>query len=726
MYNGNDMERKTGIAVPLASLYTKDCPVIGDFYALKDFARFCTTAGIRLIQLLPVNDTGTQSSPYSGLSAFALHPVYIRLEALPEFEEAMKSRPIAKAYKDFIKKYKYASRFDYQGILTDKTALLHLIFSHLEKQMNSEVKKVPGTTVKVISTQKMSLTQSFEKETVQFIKENPWIVPYAVYKNLKDDFSQASWKEWPENFQKFTKSQVEMRFANRALKSGHNFFVWCQIRAHQQFQEAAQFVKQQGIMLKGDIPILMNEDSCDAWYHKDYFIQELRAGSPPDGENPEGQNWGFPIYNWANLKKDDYRWWKDRVRSASKFYDAFRIDHILGFFRIWAVPEKESTAYLGHTEPYAAISADTLLDAGFDRDRLKWLSKPHIPTQVVEDITWNHDEAHKILASVADQIGTEELWNFKETITGDKDLRDIYFCNDVEKDARIKIGLTKKWKDRCLIEITQGQYIPASCYRNSTSWNTLSREEKEKLSKIFEDLSKEASQIFRKQALEVLTPIVKETGMTACAEDLGAGLECVSSVLEELDILSLKVIRWSRHWFYADMPYEEFQNYRELSVATTSVHDSSTLRQWWNTEKDSVRSFLKMDSAFWKKSQTESAGSVEENSNSKQTATAEKEYDWDKINSMAEKPFDSQVAQYVLEQCAKSNSALFVNPLQDFLYLDQAYFMEDQDAERINIPGTVNAFNWTYRIPLSLEELEKNESLISKIKSIAAIHDKAK
>ena len=376
------MERKTGVVIPLSAIYTKESAAIGDFLALKQFADFCKQCGFSIIQLLPVNDTGTQSSPYSGLSAFALHPMYIRLDALPEFADAVKSsRNFSSAYKTFKKTFVYAERFSYEQITTEKIKLLHLLYTIIEK-------KVSPKKTKANPNPDESYGKKFNEELDAFIEENPWVISYSVFKNLKDDHLQASWKEWEADKQNLDKKQIETRWNNKALKSSHNFFVWCQMRASEQFKEAADYVKSLGITLKGDIPILMNEDSADCWAFKDYFNQEIRAGSPPDGENPLGQNWGFPTYNWANIAKDDFSWWKDRVRLASKYYGAFRIDHILGFFRIWAVNSKESSAFLGHTEPFCTFTRQNLRDIGFDDSRIRWLSKPHISTGLIEDITY--------------------------------------------------------------------------------------------------------------------------------------------------------------------------------------------------------------------------------------------------------------------------------------------------------------------------------------------------
>lgn len=670
------MKKRTGIVVPISALYTKDCPSCGDFLALKDLADFCKKAGFSIVQLLPVNDTGTQSSPYSGLSAFALHPLFIRINALPEFAAAMKgNKAFATAYKAFEKEFGYKKRFDYDAVLGEKTKLLHLLFNYIEKKNSKDEAEA----------------NKLNKELAKFVRSNQWIIPYAVFKNIKDENMQASWKSWDESIQKLSYDQIKLKWQNKAKKSSHDFFVWCQLRASEQFKEGAESLRAKKIILKGDIPILMNEDSVDCWTYPEFFRQELRAGSPPDGGNPMGQNWGFPTYDWDRLEADEFTWWKDRIKTSAQYYDAFRIDHILGFFRIWASKENETTAYLGHTIPYADFTRKTLNELGFDDDRIKWISEPHIPTGTIESITWNHDEATAVLEKVCDRVKTEELWTFKKEIDGDKEIYAMNFFEDEGKNNAVKNALAEKWRDRSLIQIKKDRFIKVYAFENSTAWKTLSGEEQEKLRKLFEEIEVKENKLWEKQATTTLSAIVHASDMIPCAEDLGVNLPVMPEVLKKLDILSLKVIRWTRQWDKPGQPYIPFTDYPELSVATTSVHDSSTLRQWWNQEKDSVWAFI---------------NSVEcENKPDGNSA------------------FTPEIAEFILSSLASCKSALLINPLQDYLFLEHSFYLENEDDERINIPGSVNTFNWTYRIPVTIEEMSGNKGLLNKIKTIVETHD---
>ena len=665
----------TGIVLPLGALYTKDNPVIGEFPDLITLGKFCKEAGFKIIQLLPVNDTGTQSSPYSGLSAFALHPIYIRIKDIPEFKEVYESDKIfAKAYNTFISKNNYKLRYDYDDILESKINILKQLYF---KTQLGQSGKLP-------------------EEMSKWIKANSWAKTYAVYKNLKRNYMQASWKSWHQNDQKKSPDDIESLWKTKAFQKEHYFYIWCQVIANQQFEDAVNAVKKMGILIKGDMPILMNEDSCDAWAYPQFFNQDLRAGSPADGDNPSGQNWGFPTYNWKALKEDNYSWWKNRLKVASKYYDAYRLDHILGFFRIWAIPSNDCNALNGHTEPFASFKREDLYELGFDDDRIRWLSQPHIPTSLVEDITWNHEIAHKILELLCQQIGNEELWLFNKNIKGSQKIWDYDFQNLCNEEAahKIKEKLVEYWSNRTLLEISKNKFIPLWTYGNSTSWASLNEIEKSKLEELFSQINSKNEKLWKKQADEIFTAITEGIKMIPCGEDLGVSIDCVPKTMLEHNILGLRVVRWCRQWSEKGQPYLPFDDYTPLSITTTSVHDSSTIRQWFNEE---------IETRSLQNNQTEK----------KEICNV-----GDLINLKENKKFSPEIAEAILTECAKSASLWYINPLQDYLYMNKKYWLENAQEERINVPGTVNKFNWTYRLPVSLEELAEDKDLIQKIQKI--------
>ena len=693
-YNIETMQKKklTGVAVPLGALYTKENQVIGEFPDLVPFASFCKEAGLGLIQLLPVNDTGTQSSPYSGLSAFALHPIYIRINAVPGFDAIYKSdAKFKKTYDDFTAANKYTGRYDYDSILNTKNTLLKMIYDTTPEGQTGEA----GDSLS------------------KWIKSNSWIKDYAVYKNLKWNYMQASWKSWHDDDKQKTPEEITKLWNKKAFKKEHLFYAWCQMIADEQFSTAVKAVHEMGLLLKGDMPILMNEDSCDAWAYPDVFNQDLRAGAPADGDNPTGQNWGFPTYNWKKLKEDNYSWWKNRLKTAASYYDAYRLDHILGFFRIWAIPQADCNALTGHTEPYASFKIDDLYELGFDDDRIRWLSRPHIPTSVVEDITWNREVAHNVLKVLCTRINEEELWLFNDNIKGSCDILNTDFGTLLDKQAadRVREALVKYWSDRTLLEVAKNKFIPLWTYGQSTSWGTLNDAEKEALTELFQTLDKKNLKLWEKQADEIFTAITKSVKMIPCGEDLGVGIACVPKIMEAHNILGLRVIRWCREWSEPAQPFVPFEDYTPLSVATTSVHDSSTLRQWWEDEKESAKAFIIANAqAFGLVGAEANAGPL--------FAPKKSELDA-KAATLAKTDFTPELAQNILKAAASSASQWFIPPLEDFLYMDKSLWLPNAADERINIPGTVTKFNWTWRIPCAIEDLTANKDLIDKIKTIS-------
>ncbi len=651
----SSLEKKTGTAVPVSALRAKNSLMCGEFLDLIPFADFCKKSGLSIIQILPVNDTGTESSPYSALSAFALHPIYISVCALPEFVSESGAAVKISALQ---KKHVSDKRFSYAEVRKEKLSLLHSIFN----------------------SKKESIITSAELQN--WIDKNDWIKVYTVFSYYKTKNNEASWKEW-KSFTNPGIEQINAVWAKPELKEELLFFAWVQMRLDNQFTKASSYCKSLGIALKGDIPIMMNEDSSDAWAYPQFFIQSLRAGSPPDGPNPVGQSWGFPIYNWDALAKDDYSWWKNRLMVSSRYYSMFRIDHVLGFFRIWAAGEYDCTSAAGFPIPNAGISVTELYDAGFSDDQIRWLSLPHVPTRSIEDVN-NNDYlgTHGLLAKIMDRIGNEELWLFKPSVRGDRDIWSSSLPHPVKE------RLAQHWRDRCLISLDDISFCPSWIYQDSTAWKSLDYTMKEKLALIFENKKKEMEVLWEKQARTLLSAL-KDTGnMTACAEDLGALPDSVPRVLQDLGIYGLRVIRWYRLWNEQGQPFIPFNLYPELSVASTSVHDSSTLRIWWLTEND-ARDFY---TAF------------------------------PPPPSITPGVYNPETARYLLEEAAKAASALCIHPVQDFLALYSAYYADDPQSERVNIPGSVSGFNWTYRLPCYIEELIQNVQLQKSICSISEKH----
>jgi len=633
----------TGVAVPVFSLRSSKSCGVGEFADLPILGQWCKESGLEIIQILPVNDTGYQESPYSALSAFALHPIFIRLESIKE------SNNYKQEICDFRAEFETHKRLQFADVLTTKLDIL---------------KKIYNENIEAIKS---------NKTIDNWVKKNEWVRNYSLFSTIRKNNLFSSWKEW----KKFNNpSEKEMKTLWKDLSDENYFYVWVQYHLEKQLIKAAKDLDKIGISLKGDIPILMNEDSCDVWSDREFFNLELSAGAPPDMFSTEGQNWGFPIYNWDKLKNDDYSWWRNRLKQAAKFYHAYRIDHVLGFFRIWNIPYNMVTGSMGYFNPSSFIDTNDLKEIGFDDGRISWLSKAHIFENELRGRL--ESEAESVITTCLDRIGNESLFLFKNEFNSEKA---IYNSAISEKAKSVLIDFLK---NITLIKINETKYCLSWTYKNTRGYNSLNQWEKDKIEELSTRCGAESEKIWETNALNLLSFMKDTTDMLVCAEDLGAVPDCVPSVLGKLGILGLKVIRWAREWGLSGDPYTPVKEYPLLSVCTPAVHDSTTLKQWWYEEKDKSALARGMD-----------------------------------VPKLDDEPTESVIENY-LRALFKSSSAICMLQIQDLFALDNSVSDSDIHFERINIPGTVQTINWSYRISQEIESLLKNKGLSQKINDIVS------
>ena len=342
-----------GIVLPLFSLRSENSSGIGEFTDLLPMIEWCQSIGWDVIQLLPINDTGRESSPYSALSANALNPIYLGLSSLPHVMETP-------SLKKQLKPLQYltdTARIPYQEVFEKREAFLREYFSlHAKPFLSSFAYK-------------------------NFIDQHSWLHAFAEYKALKIAHDWKSWESWP-------------RFLERPVKEEIDYHLFIQFLCFKQFAEVKAHAKKHGVLLKGDIPILISRDSADVWHERTLFRLDLSAGAPPDMFSAEGQNWGFPLYKWEEIEKNDFAWWRERLRVASVLYDLYRLDHAVGFFRIWGVPlgmPARSGRFVPEEVSSWAIQGEGILK------RILQMS-PMLP--IAEDLGVVPDEARAILRSL--------------------------------------------------------------------------------------------------------------------------------------------------------------------------------------------------------------------------------------------------------------------------------------------------------------------------------------
>jgi len=634
---------QSGLAIPVFSLRSKESVGIGDFLDLIPFGDFIALSGIDLIQLLPINDTGEESSPYSARSAFALNPAYLRLQAVPGAQDF--SQEIAAAKQQFDQ----ATSIQYLDVVRTKRHILHKIF-----------------LAQLVTIRK-------DKDLSNWIDENQWAKPYAVYCFLKTKNEQRSWRDWKDH--KDPKSSaIKTLLAKNADDT--LFEMWMQFLAEQQLCQVVAYLDTKGIKLKGDVPILINEDSADVWADRMYFDLDNRAGAPPDMFSYSGQNWGFPTYRWDALHKDDYIWWRRRLSQAAKFYHAYRIDHVLGFFRIWTIPANEVTGIMGQFKPSHSITRKRLAIAGIPDGTLQYLTYPNVGRDFLAPLFLA--QIDRVISTYFDAIGNSRF-KLKEKFLSE------HAITTLPENQEIKDGLLKVYWNRVFLPSKDNQnFWPFWYWYSSPVLATLPEHEQQAIRSIMEENEQSQETLWHDNGLKLLQVMAEETDMLVCAEDLGVIPNCVPEVLHELNILSLRIERWARVWKEAGQPFIPTRSYPRISVSTTSCHDSSTLAGLWQ-ETDFDRKLY-----------------------------------WESIGGTGPVPVKvtPDVAKIVLSNLFHGNSLLAVPPLQDYLSLSPRYTDRNPHADRINVPGTVGPHNWTWRMPDTAESLSSDKSLVKAIRDL--------
>lgn len=283
-----------GVCLPLFALRSKKSCGIGEFTDLFPLLDWCKVVGFDTLQLLPLYDTGDDPSPYNCLSSLALHPIYLGLSHLPEAGE------LAKLLSDFAP-LTDLERIAIPEVMRQKMGWLYRYFQ----------KRYPT----------VSRTPAYQT----FLAENPWLTPYATFKALKSEYGGKHWRDWPPHA--------------TADEEPRSFYTFLQYLCFEQMKQVKSYAEQLKIHLFGDMPILLSPDSADVWAEPELFDLTLAAGAPPDLYNTLGQKWGFPLFRWDNDRAQHFRWWRRRLNALTPLFHLYRLDHVVGFFRIWGIPE---------------------------------------------------------------------------------------------------------------------------------------------------------------------------------------------------------------------------------------------------------------------------------------------------------------------------------------------------------------------------------------------------
>ncbi|MBR2243827.1 MAG: 4-alpha-glucanotransferase [Prevotella sp.] len=321
-----------GTVIPVFSLRSEGSFGVGDFGDLKMMIDWADKTNQHIIQILPINDTNmTQtwqdSYPYNSISIYALHPQYTDFRQLPE----IKDEKLKNQFEQLRQELNALPQIDYERMFAAKMNYLHVLFEQ------------EWATIKRRATYKTFYEQNKE-----------WLVPYAAFCYYRDKYKTAVFSEWPKDA------------TVKALKIDKDIEFWffVQYNLDQQMHAAHEYARQHHVILKGDIPIGISRDGVEAWVEPKYFNLNGQAGAPPDPFSADGQNWGFPTYNWDEMMKDDCVWWTRRFRKMAQYFDAYRIDHVLGFFRIWEIPVPEKSGLMGQFAPALGMSKEEIAGYG--------------------------------------------------------------------------------------------------------------------------------------------------------------------------------------------------------------------------------------------------------------------------------------------------------------------------------------------------------------------------
>ena len=446
--------RGAGVAIPVFSLRSKSSFGVGEFNDIRLMVDWAAQTGQSIIQILPINDTTMtntwqDSYPYNANSTFALHPQFIHLPHVGE----LKDKEAMARFEALGAELNTLPNVDYERVNAAKAEYLHAVYAEQGKKTLAS------------------------KEFKAFMAANEeWLRPYAVFCALRDAKGTPDFAQWG-SMAKYTKAKAAKYEKEHSDEVAYNYFV--QYHLSKQLREVRDYAHSKGVVLKGDIPIGISRTSVDAWVYPELFHMNSSAGAPPDDFSVMGQNWGFPTYNWEKMAEDGYAWWKARFVKMAEYFDAYRIDHILGFFRIWEIPLNAVNALLGRFNPALPYSYEEIASYGFRFEG------------------WH-------------------VGNIAET-------DNVLFVEDAVQKGKFHPRISAYNTD---------------CY----SWLSDDQKEAyNRLYNDF--FYRRHNDFWKWEALKKLPPLTEATGMLVCGEDLGMIPDCVPSVMSGEQILSLEIQR---------------------------------------------------------------------------------------------------------------------------------------------------------------------------------------
>ncbi len=645
----------SGTVIPVFSLRSDTGFGIGDFLDLKKMIDWAAVTNQQIIQTLPINDTTAtrtrkDSYPYSAISNYALHPIYLGLSEFP-----LTNRAELKKYREKAAELNSLEKIDYERALRLKTDYTRQLFGEL------------GAAV-----------LSSEEYKLFYDKNRFWLFSYACFCYLRDLNRTTRFEDWGE-YAVYDEEKLRLLIeAEPEAKRDFDYHCFLQFLLDRQLCAVQQYAHAKGVALKGDIPIGISRNSVDAWTSPQLFNLDTQAGAPPDDFSFFGQNWGFPTYNWAAMESENYTWWEKRFRKMSDFFDAYRIDHILGFFRIWEIPADSVQGLLGYFSPALPYRPEELNMNGipFDEERM---TKPFIHEGYLHEVfgEFTPEVTGKYL-----EISGWQQFRLKKEVDTQRKIQQHFSDKKDAKSLKIRDGLYALCNEVLFVRdrLDGNRFHPRITAQYTYSYNYLDDRVKSAFNRLYDDFYYHRHNYFwREQAMKKLPRLISSTSMMVCGEDLGMVPASVPSLMSELQILSLEIQRMPKdpHTAFTDLdaiPY--------LSVCTTSTHDMSPLRLWWQEDKRLTRLYYN-----------------------------------DVLHHDGEAPdvCTPQICKEIIREHLRSAAMWVILPWQDWMALSDRLAAKNISDERINIPSDPEHY-WRYRMHLSLDALLKETDFNDEIK----------
>lgn len=643
--------KAAGVAVPVFSLRTKQSLGVGEFLDLMPLVDWAANTGLKVVQILPVNDTtashtNADSYPYAAISAFALHPIYINLMEVAQHLGLRMSADWLQTLKTQTAKLNQLPTLAYAEVHQTKRSLLGQLFEE-------------GGAITMA-----------DKAFKQFFKEHkPWLEAYAAFCFFRDLHGTAQFASWP-NHQSYSSAALKkLAKTDAAFQLALENTYFTQYHLHRQLQAAHQYAIEKGVVFKGDVPIGIYRHSADAWQQPALYHMHSQAGAPPDDFAVKGQNWGFPTYNWPQMAADGFLWWQQRFAQMRNYYDAFRIDHILGFFRIWSIPMHAVDGIMGYFEPAIPVTTAEFILQGIPDDAPRY-TQPYTDFLLLKKL-FGDAAAH--VATTFFGAPENGLYPLKPEFATQQQVA-AYF-GKLEKQANnqeLQSGLMEVISNVLLFEVPS-EGGPVYHFRfhmeRTHSFKALPVWQQTRLRSLYNNYFFERQdELWRKEALQKLPALKFATDMLVCGEDLGLVPACVPDVMQRTGLLSLEVQRMPKN---THVPFLDLKTIPYLSVATPASHDTSTIRGWWEAPETDRETYYR-----------------------------------DYLNQLDTPPVTATgtLVKQVIEAHLQAPAMLAIFQLQDWLGIDEALRFENVAGERINVPADPNHF-WRYRFHLNLEDL---------------------